>query len=199
MIGGHPEGLRLTKRLLALAEGLKKGRALDLGAGDGGTARYLRNMGWTAEAVDLWPAGDGVRKGDMRSLPFADGSFELCLAECSLAVCGDGPGALREACRVLKPSGMLLVSDVFFSRPEAPSLSMGGPLTCRRWEEAFRKAGFLLTKWEDASALWREFFLESLWNGNADEACADFFRRAGKAGCGYFLARLEKGEKDGSI
>ena len=40
---------------------------------------------------------------------------------------------------------------------------------------------------------------KEIWNGNAEESCVDFFIEAGKAGCGYFLACLRKGEKNGFI
>lgn len=198
-MGSHPGGTGLTARLLALAGSLPGKRALDLGAGEGEAAEYMRSRGFDVAAVDQNPGGPGVKKGDMRSLSYADESFDLCLAECSLSVCGDGRAALRESERVLKRQGVLLVSDVYFQKPDAPALSMGAPLTRQRWEEVFRNAGFALETWEDVTELWRQFFLESLWNGNADAACADFFRRAGKAGCGYFLARLVKGEGYGFV
>lgn len=222
MIGSHPGGTALTERLLALWEqeslregrqetkqrtrqktepgikqGIKQGmqqkiQVLDLGAGDGSSLAYLKQQGYEARGIDREPKNEAVERQDMTKLSFPDRSFELCLAECSLSVCGDGKRALLEAWRVLKPGGVFLVSDVFFRKPEAPSLSMGEPLTFHCWERAFEGAGFCICNMEDETALWREFFLESLWNGNADEACLPFFKKAGRAGCGYFLACLRK-------
>ncbi len=213
MIGLHPGGTALTGRLLELA-GIKVTdaeknsvrRVLDLGAGTGETTAYLQKLGYDAFGIDrkVEPsaqatAGGSITEGDMTALPFPDESFDLCMAECSISGCGDGPAALKEAYRVLRPGGSLLLSDVCFSKGNAPCLSMPGPVTQTLWEQECIRAGFVIRAWKDETPLWREFFLESLWNDNADEAFCDFFRDAGKAGCGYFLAWLLKGGRDGFI
>ena len=128
----------------------------------------------------------------MTHLDFADEMFDVCLAECSVSVCGDGMAALGEAWRVLRPGGSLLISDVFFGKKDAPAMSMKEPLTRECWEVAFRNSGFEIQAVQDETELWKEFFLESLWNGNAEETCCEFFRAAGKAKCGYFTAWLRK-------
>ncbi len=221
MIGSHPGGRSLTERLFALAGIGPPGRVLDLGAGTGESVRYLMECGFEAEGIDLLTgkAPDrSVRFGDMRALPFPDECAEVCLAECSVSGCGDGPAALGEAFRVLRPGGSLLLSDVFFhhvenkgpcmreacSEPglwckEELSFSMPEPLGMECWRKAWRDAGFVLKGLADETPLWREFFLESLWNGNADPACVDFFKKAGRAGCGYFLAWLWKGGDHGTV
>ena len=201
MIGGHPGGRELTERLLSLGGLLPfpGAKALDLGAGEGISAEYLRRLGFWTAAIDREPENGSTAQGDMRELPFSRETFDLCLAECSLSCCGDGEAALGEAWRVLKSGGILLVSDVFFGKTGAPSLSMGAPLTRERWEAVFRRTGFLLKQWEDATELWKEFFLESLWNGNARADCLELYRKGGSAGCGYFLAVLEKGGTHGLI
>lgn len=201
MIGGHPGGNSLTRRLLDLAEVFPPARVLDLGTGTGDTTRILRADGFDADGLDLVsdPRDPDRITGDMTALPFADASYDICLAECSISVCGDGPAALREARRVLRTGGKLLLSDVCFRKEQAPCLSMPGPLTFTCWEREILRAGFVIRAVQDESALWKEFFLQSLWNDNADETFCDLFREAGKAGCGYFLAWLEKGEEIGFI
>lgn len=200
MIGSHPGGPALTDRLLSMAGGGPPALVLDLGAGDGAAVQYLQKMGYTAEGIDLSPSGEAVKYGDMRSLEYPPETFDLCLAECSLSVCGNGETALREACRVLKPSGSLLLSDVFFHREDlAPSMSMGIPLTLACWMRAFAETGLIIRKLTDETPVWKQFFLESLWNDNADGELFEFYRTAGKAKCGYFLAWLQKGETNGFI
>lgn len=201
LIGSHPGGIALTKRLLALPQASPPAKALDLGAGDGKTVQYLKAQGFEAFGIDLKlpDKGKNVLYQDMADLAFPDKMFDFCLAECSVSVCRNGPAALGEAYRVLKPGGSLLLSDVFFRKEGAPSLSMPEPLGMECWKKGFLKAGFQIKKIVDETPVWREFFLESLWNGNADGSDCDFFRQAGKAGCGYFLAWLVKGGKDGLI
>lgn len=201
MIGAHPGGSALTGRLLKLTGVRPPARVLDLGAGAGDTVRILTADGYEAEGLDRIEGPGDVPwiTGDLTALPVPDGQYEICLAECSISVCGDGPAALDEAYRVLRPGGKLLLSDVYFRKEQAPALSMPGPLTRACWEREFIRAGFVLRTLQDESALWKEFFLRSLWDDNADETFVDFYREAGRAGCGYFLAWLEKGEEGGFI
>ena len=94
MIGAHPGGTALTRRLLELAAAKPPARILDLGAGAGESVDFLRQQGFEADGIDrtaFLPRGK-VMAGDMRALSFPDASYDLCMAECSISVCGDGPG-----------------------------------------------------------------------------------------------------------
>ena len=95
--------------------------------------------------------GGGVSQGSFLHMPYPDGSFNAVLSQCAFFVSGDVPGALREAHRVLKPVGKLLLSDVFFEEP--------GPL--------LQKAGFEILHAEDVTDAWREYYLEALWRDEA--------------------------------
>lgn len=202
MIGGHPGGLSLTKRLLALTgkEGGAGENLLDLGAGTGESVQWLNTLGYEAMGIDLCPKGERVFVQDMRNLQFPEAYFSLCLAECSVSVCGDGKKALQEAARVLKSGGSLLLSDVFFHQRGAPELSFQESRTMENWEKNFQEAGFVVKKLVDETKLWKAFFLESLWNEAVEEDCLEFFQKAGKYQCGYFLAWLVKeGSTDGFV
>ena len=212
---GHPGGLSLTKRLLKLGHcqirgrddapgrrpgnGLARMRVLDLGAGDGTAVHFLRENGYDAKGVDRFPGSEDIQEQDMRSLNCGNETYDLCMAECSLSSCGGRKEALGEAYRVLRPGGKLLLSDVFFRKRIDLDPWLRGDLTWEGWRKAFAGAGFRICSMEDESILWKDFFLESLWKGNAEETLLDFFRSAGKAGCGYFLACLEKGEGNGTV
>ena len=165
MMQSHPGGEGHTCRMLELAQLPAGAAVLDLGAGAGETVALLRSRGYEARGLDLEPRGEGVERGDLLHASHADCSFDAVLAQCSFFVSGDQEGAMREARRLLKPGGKLLLSDVFF----APPLPM------------LEAAGFAPLHAEDLTGAWREYYLEALWRG--DEPCCPIPQ--GK--CSYWL------------
>ena len=86
--------------------------ALDLG-GRGEVAPRLRARGITTVSCELSPAMarlDGAVVGDPECLPFAPGSFDLVVANLSLHLVNDLPGALLQLRTALRPDGLLLAS-----------------------------------------------------------------------------------------
>lgn len=147
----HPGGEAHTRRLLALAGITPPCRVLDLGAGDGEAVRLLRSLGFDAQGLDLEP-GEDVLYGDLLCAPYPDGSFGALLTECTFYVTGDPQGALRESRRLLRPGGKLMFSDVCF----------GGEAALRADAEA---AGLRVLLTEDLTPVWREYYIECLWEG----------------------------------
>ena len=162
---GHPGGIEHTRRMISLADLPAGAAVLDMGAGAGEALSLLREQGFDARGIDLTPRGEGVEQGDFLHVPFPAGSFDAVLSQCAFFVSGDQPGALREAHRLLRPGGTMLLSDVFFENPEA----------------LLRAAGFAVEHKEDMTAEWKEYYLEALWRD--DEICCEIPR--GK--CGYWL------------
>ena len=161
----HPGAEAHTRHMLALA-GLPEGaRVLDMGAGAGEALTLLREYGFDARGIDLEPRSADVERADFLRAPFPDASFDAVLSQCAFFVSGDPRAALREAHRLLRPNGTLLLSDVFFEEPGA----------------MLEEARFEITHREDMTPLWREYILEALWRD--EDSCCEIPR--GK--CGYWM------------
>ena len=120
----HPGGLESTRDLLRSARIGPGTRLLDVGCGLGASAQVAATeFGLRVDGVDA--SGTVIeramaRAGDARirwstanlpDLPFRDDTFDAVLAECVLSTV-DRPAALTEVARVLRPGGVLLLSDV---------------------------------------------------------------------------------------
>ena len=88
-------------------------------------------------------------KGNFLHAPFPEGRFDAVISQCAFYVSGDPARALEESFRLLKAGGLLLLSDVAFD-----------PL--RSQAEA---AGFRVLWEEDMTPLWKEYYIEALWQG----------------------------------
>ena len=153
----HPGGEAQTLHLLENIEWKKEMKALDLGAGEGETVRILKSFGLNAHGVDLFPRGSDVQEGDFLNLKYASDSVDLCISQCAFFVSQDQPKAIAECWRVLKKGGYLLVSDLD-----------PGDLA-----EIMERTGFTILQKEDQTALWREYYIEAIWN---DSFCCEDYK-----------------------
>lgn len=114
------------------------GDFLDIGVGTGAVLCHLASRAQSATGVDVSPAmrvvartrvrdaglvNCTVRKGDMHALPFADHCFDTVLLDQVLSLTQRPRVAIREAARVLRKTGRLVVLDRF--GPVKASLSSG--------------------------------------------------------------------------
>lgn len=156
----RPGGVALTAELLAGTDLQPPDALLDGGCGQGMTVSWLRDQGYKAWGIDR-KAGTGawLDIGEMTALPWPAAVFDGYLAECSLSICGDVALALREAWRVLRPGGWLMLSDVYtaHSGEQLPTLE--------QWHLLVQSAGFAVAAIEDRSAVWKPFVIEAIWAG----------------------------------
>ena len=153
----HPGGEEQTIHLLKSIE-LKKGmKALDLGAGEGETVRIMKAFGLNVQGVDLAPRSSEVQQGDFLTLQYASDSIDLCISQCAFFVSRDQKNALSECWRVLKKGGVLLLTEL-----DTGNLS-----------EMAEQTGFTILRQEDQTLLWREYYLEAIWN---DSFCCEEYK-----------------------
>lgn len=169
---------RTVERLAAKVTGaLGSGsRVLDMGSGYGGAARRLaQEFGCQVVALNISEVQnrrhrelnaqrvlDGrieVVTGSFHDIPAPDGSFDVVWSQDALCHSGDRPRALREATRVLKPSGHLVFTDIMAAedapqdevRPLAERLTVSAFATQGFYEDQLRALGFCDTEFEDLS------------------------------------------------
>ena len=174
-MNAHPGGEAHTLRMLELACLPAGAKILDAGAGSGDAVALMRRLGFDAQGIDILPRSPLVQKGDLLHTGFASGQFDAVLSECAFFVSGDPAQALREAHRLLKPGGTLMLSDVFAQEP-LPLLE---------------KAGFSLLAAEDLTEQWKEYYIEALWREEEPCPCP-------RVKCTYWLL-IGRNKKDGFI
>lgn len=125
----HGRGLAATKELVALLDPKPDDRILDIGAGIGGPARWIAlHFGCHVTGVDLTPAfcaaaaaltaatgmGDRVRflQGDATDLPLPDDAFDRAYSQNVIMNIADKPAFYGSARRVLRPGGVLALSNI---------------------------------------------------------------------------------------
>ncbi len=99
-----------------LFEPLPRGKLLDVPAGRGALAHWLRNQGFSVTGCDLYPEmfsapGIEIRKGDLNArLPFEDGEFDYLVSLEGVEHTENPRQAIREFARVLRSGGSAIIS-----------------------------------------------------------------------------------------
>ena len=106
------------------------------------------------------------RLGEIENLPAADGSVDVVISNCVINLAPDKERVFKEAFRVLRPRGRLLVSDIVLSRELPSSIrdSMQAYVSCLagatmkdEYLDIIRKAGFQQVRIIDEGAFPVEF------------------------------------------
>ncbi len=108
-----------------------------------------RNLEKFAKRTGL--ANIEFRKGVIEKLPAKDREADLIISNCVINLSPDKPAVFREAFRVLKPGGSIVVSDIVLNRKLPPSIKkhdglyaacVAGALLRRDYLAAIKEAGF---------------------------------------------------------
>jgi SAM-dependent methyltransferase len=125
-LGSVTEALEQT-RIVDLMGPVEGRRILDLGCGEGRLTWTLADRAARAVGIDVDRAMLDVAsvrsvrsqrhrprfvEGRIEQLPFRDGSFDVVVMVTVLCLVADQTGAVREAARVLRPGGRLVIGDL---------------------------------------------------------------------------------------
>ncbi len=171
----HEATLELVHRVAARAQIVRGSRVCDIGCGYGATARMLAaDYGAEVTGVTLSPAqyqfasshaapGVSVVLGDWLRNPFEDGAFDAAIAIESTEHMPDLAGFFRQAARVLRPGGRLVVC-AWLAHPRASATQRKHLLepACREgrmahiglfaeYRRLFEDTGFTVEREEDVS------------------------------------------------
>ena len=136
----HPGGATLTRDLASAVLVSRDSHVLDIACGNGNSARLiaadygahvtacdysLNNLliaRRTSSAAAVDPRIDYVRC-DAVQLPFAVGSFDAAICECSLCLFDNPDAVLAQIHSMLSPGGRIGISDLFLNKPVPVSLN----------------------------------------------------------------------------
>jgi ubiquinone/menaquinone biosynthesis C-methylase UbiE len=217
----RPGGLALTDRALEFCALPIGSRVLDVGCGPAASIEHLRAK-HQLDAVGLDPSEMLLRLSRRRDpslqliqspgecLPIADDQFAAVLTECSLSVMKNSNRALAEFWRVLRPSGYLILSDIYARNPAGIEALKDLPIDsclCGAVSQAqiFDRVvahGFEIKLWEDhtqalnvfaAQLIWSNGSLQQFWCRATSRADAGDIQRAiARSKPGYYLLIARK-------
>lgn len=151
----HRQGPDLTEFVLSAIAPLRPSRVLEVGAGTGEFARLMADdFGAKVTAIDRSARmaeltrlrGVEALEADVQDLPFADGSFDMVVANYVLFLVADLGEALAEIARVLDDDGCLVAAtQTERSLPELWEL-LGEPVTTP-WSFSSENGSGVLEPW----------------------------------------------------
>ena len=131
----YPASRRTVEKMAQkVADYPDNAKLLDIGAGYGGSARYLaKEKGWTCSCLNLSEVQNqrnrdkneeqglsdkiDVHDGNFEALPFEDNSYDVVWCQDSILHSGNREKVFEEVNRVLKPGGTFIFTDILQKEP----------------------------------------------------------------------------------
>jgi len=175
----RPGGFELTDSSVEFLEISENDLVLDIGCGMGATVNYLyEKYGITAYGIDisdkLLKLGKrenphaNLFKGSGDDIPFENEVFDYVFAECTFSLMKNVETVIKEANRVLKKNGWIVVSDVYAKESSQLKNLKKIPInTCMRGlhnldilSGIFMENGFEIAKIQDCSYFLKELMVK---------------------------------------
>ncbi len=154
-----------------------------------------------AEAARQRCPGAQIVVGDICALPWDAERFDAALCECTLSLLDEPERCLSELRRVLRPGGILLLSDLIGGEPEPQRslLAAEGPvryLASGDWTEAaLASAGFRILRSVDCREEFLEMAGQMILDGDCGCLSPAVFAALRKRKTGYGLWIAERTEE----
>jgi SAM-dependent methyltransferase len=220
----RPGGLALTTEILTCCKPSPGCTVLDVGCGPGHTVALMSTV-FGLRATGLDPSAAMLAKaacqtqdaiflqGEATAIPCKSHSFDMVISECVLSLTGDIEKSLREMSRVLRPGGLLLLTDIYCKqsglKPDLPNLQscISHALPLEIIKKGLYNAGFTLHTFRDRSDLLKQLAgqiifsygsLEKFWQlFMGDEAARKTCCALAAIPLGYYVLIAEKGANNG--
>lgn len=206
----RPGGVEITERALAFCDLPSGARVLDVGCGMGSALSNIHaGREWNSFGVDISAVllrqaqqncpGAFFAQARGEWLPFASGSLDAIIAECTLSIM-ETELILRECARTLKRGGYLIVDDVY-ARNESGiealrklplGTCIGSAMAQGQILERLHRCGLQVIWWQDCSEKLKEFPVCTLITA-AEVDPFDLYIAAARAKVGYYFLVAQKG------
>lgn len=171
----RPGGLDLTKKSAQTIQLGKEDKVLDVGCGLGASLEFLSktyeihaygadiSTKTIEKAKDRLPTADFCVVDGCHMKCYSDSLFDAVFMECSLTLMKEPLSALREANRVLKTGGHIVINGPYVKNSECKELCNNGRLSRQTLLNRLKDLGFSVVLDEDETPLLIQFYADVIF------------------------------------